>query len=121
MPQYLLLIYDNEAAWTDIPAPEQERLFGAYMALAHDLRDKGQLRGGEALERASTATCLRKQGGKIVHTDGPYAETKEQLGGFFLVEAKDLDEALAIAARIPSVDVKGTIEVRPIMPTPKSM
>ena len=117
--QYLLLIYGNEKKWTDMPQAEQERMFGAYMDFTKGIVKTGQYRGGEALQPTHSATTVRVQGGKTVKSDGPYAETKEQLGGYYLVEAKDLDEAIAIAARIPEVQVGGAIEVRPVMPTPK--
>ena len=82
------------------------------------IRKNGNYIAGEALQPVSTATTVRVKNGKTLTTDGPFAETREQLGGFYLVEAKDLDEAIDLAARIPSARV-GTIEVRPIMPTPR--
>ena len=117
--QYLLLIYDDEKAWARIPEAEQGQIFQQYMEFTAAIKKSGNLIGGEALQPVATATTVRKQGGKVVTTDGPFAETKEQLGGYYLIEAKDLDEATGIAARIPSVDHGGSIEVRPLMETPK--
>ena len=117
--QYLLLIYGNEKTWADMSQDDQMRAFGEYMDFTRGIKASGHYLGGEALQPISTATTVRKSAGKTLTTDGPFAETKEQLGGYFLVEAKDLDEATAIAARIPEVNYGGAIEVRPIMPTPK--
>ena len=117
--QYLLLIYGSEQKWASMPQKEQEAAFGQYMEFTKGIVKSGHYRGGEALQPTTTATTVRIQGGKTVKSDGPYAETKEQLGGYYLVEAKDLDEACAIAAKIPEVHLGGAIEVRPIMPTPK--
>jgi hypothetical protein len=112
--QYLLLIYDDEKLWADMPKEEGDKMFAEYMSFTGDIQKSGHHLGGEALQPVNTATCVRIRNGKQMVTDGPFAETKEQLGGYYLVEAKDLDEAIALAARIPSVRV-GTIEVRPIM------
>jgi hypothetical protein len=112
--QDLLLIYDDEKVWNDMPRDEADRMFAEYMSFSEDIKQSGHYLGGEALQPVNTATCVRVRNGKQLVTDGPFAETREQLGGYYLVEAKDLDEAIAMAARIPSVRV-GTIEVRPIM------
>jgi hypothetical protein len=88
------------------------------MAYTAQIQQSGNYIGGEALEPIASATTVRVKNGKTVTTDGPFAETREQLGGYFLVEAKDLDEAISLAARIPGAK-HGSIEVRPIMPTPK--
>jgi hypothetical protein len=112
--QYLLLIYDDEKLWADMPKEEGDKMLAEYMSFTGDIEKSGHFKGGEALQPVNTATCVRIRNGKQLVTDGPFAETKEQLGGYYLVEAKDLDEAIALAARIPSVRV-GTIEVRPIM------
>jgi hypothetical protein len=114
--KYLLLIYENEGAWATMPEEEQGQVFGEYMTYTQEIARSGNLVAGEALQPTATATSVRVQGGKTVTTDGPFAETREQLGGFYLVEAKDLDEAIGLAARIPGART-GTIEVRPIMPT----
>ena len=115
--KYLLLIYENEASWAGVSEAEQGKIFGEYMQYTNDIKKKGNYIGGEALQPVSTATTVKVKDGKTLTTDGPFAETREQLGGFYLVEAKDLDEAIALAARIPAART-GSIEVRPIMPTP---
>jgi hypothetical protein len=116
--QYLLLIYRKETDWSTRPESERNQIFQDYMSFAQSISASRNYVGGEALQPVATATTVRVKDGKTLTTDGPFAETKEQLGGYFLIEAKNLDEAIAIAARIP--DAKGgSIEVRPIMPTPK--
>ena len=117
--QYILLIYDEEKSWQKLPEAERGAIFQQYMEFTQGIVKSGHFRAGDALQPVSTATTVRVKDGKRVTTDGPFAETKEQLGGYYLIEAKDLDEAIAIAARIPSVRIGGAIEVRPIMPTPK--
>jgi hypothetical protein len=115
--KYLLLIYGTEASWASLSEAEQNKVFEEYMQYTKDIRKTGNYIGGEALQPVSTATTVRVKSGKTLTTDGPFAETREQLGGYYLVEAKDLDEAVALAARIPDAR-RGSIEVRPIMPTP---
>ena len=115
--KYLLLIYENEAAFAGMPEAEQGKIFEEYMSYTKGIKKGGQYISGEALEPISTATTVRVKNGKTVTTDGPFAETKEQLGGFYMVEAKNLDEAIQLAAGIPASRT-GSIEVRPIMPTP---
>jgi len=112
--EYLLLIYNSEADGKKMSAAEQGQVYQEYMAFTQDLDKSGKNKGGNALDGTSTATTVRVRNGKTVVTDGPFAETKEQLGGYYLVEAKDLDEAISIAARIPGSKY-GSIEVRPIM------
>lgn len=112
--QYLLLIYDDEKKWAAMAPAESGALFQEYNQFTDAIKKSGQFVAGEALKPVATATTVRIREGKTLTTDGPFAETKEQLGGFYLVEAKDLDEAIAIAARIPSAKV-GSIEVRPIL------
>lgn len=112
--QYLLLIYDAESQWNAIPEPDKQKIYQRYMDLRGDLQKNGQYIGGNQLQPIATATTVRVRNGKKAVTDGPFAETKEQLGGYFLVEAKDLDEAIAIAARVPGAEV-GSIEVRPVV------
>jgi hypothetical protein len=114
--QYLLLIYDAEKTWETMPEAERNKIFEEYMTFTNDIKASGHYRAGEALEPVHTATTLRVRDGKPAITDGPFAETREQLGGYYLVEAKDLDEAAKIAARIPGART-GSIEIRPIMPT----
>ena len=107
--QYLLLIYENEKRFsTGYDAGEM----GEYMAFGKEFA--GAIKGGNALQPTGTATTVRVRDGKLSTTDGPFAETKEQLGGYYLIEAADLDEATAIAARIPGARL-GSIEVRPII------
>ncbi len=109
--KYMLLIYSDEQAWTE---SEREHCFAESVQLTHELQAKGQYLGASPLHGVATATSVRIRGGKRLVTDGPFAETREQLGGYFLVDAKDLDEAIEIAARIPGAR-KGTVEVRPVL------
>jgi len=114
--QYLLLIYLDESRWERLDDPEQQRIYKQYRDLIGELTTAGKFLGGNELQPTSTATTVRVREGRKSLTDGPFAETKEQLGGYFLVEAKDLDDAMEIAARIPSATT-GSIEVRPVAPT----
>ncbi|HEY2735225.1 MAG TPA: YciI family protein, partial [Polyangiales bacterium] len=111
--QYILLIYGNEAEFMRQPKDEIGKMSQEYMKLTEELKKSGQYRAGDRLEHTGTATSVRVRDGKTVSTDGPFAETREQLGGYYIVDAKDLDEAVAIAARIPGARI-GSIEVRPI-------
>lgn len=112
--EYALLIYGNEADAAKMTQAEGQAMHQAYMEFTKWLDGSGKMKGGRPLERITTATTVRVRNGKTTTTDGPFAETKEHLGGFYLVEAKDLDEAIAIAARIPGAK-QGCIEVRPVM------
>ena len=112
--KYMLLIYGDEQGWQEFTPEQQAAEMQAYEDYGKWLTEQGWMRGGDALQASPTATQVRVRDGKTVTTDGPFAETKEQLGGFYLVEAKDLDEAIEIAARIPDVR-RGSIEVRPVM------
>ena len=112
--QYLLLIYHEEALWDAVPESEKQAIYGRYRALRQELMDAGKFKGGSQLQSTSAATVVRLRDGKTAITDGPFAETKEALGGYFLIEARDLDDALEIAARIPSA-ATGLIEVRPLV------
>jgi hypothetical protein len=116
--QYLLLIYENEKAAAGLSEAEQGKIFQEYMDYTNRIRKNGNYVAGEALQPVSTATTVRVKNGKTLTTDGPFAETREQLGGFYMVEAKDLDEAVALAAGIPASRT-GSVEVRPIMPIPR--
>jgi hypothetical protein len=107
--RYLILIYENEAT-----TPQDEAEFGKWMEYTERLKASGCYLGGEALQPTATATTVRRRDGKAMTTDGPFAETKEQLGGFYMVDCKDLDEALRWAADIPSAG-RGPVEVRPIV------
>ena len=111
--KYMMLIYDTEQAWGQLSESERQQAMGEYRKLSEDLKASGHYVSGSQLQPASTATSVRVRSGKRMLTDGPFAETREQLGGYYLVEAKDLDEALGIAERIPSSRF-GTVEVRPL-------
>jgi hypothetical protein len=111
--QYLLLIFASEKE--PIPEAEYPKMMADYGAFTKDIIASGHFKGGERLKSSDTASTVRVRGGKTLTTHGPFAETHEQLGGFYLVEAKDLDEAVGIAARIPGARY-GSIEVRPIAP-----
>ena len=115
--QYMLMCCIDEKAWTQLPDSEKHRIMQEYGALIQSLVTSGQFRGGGQLRSTSSATTVRMKGGKLALTDGPFAETKEQLGGYHLVECRNLDEALSIAARIPTLSAGGAIEVRPLEPT----
>jgi hypothetical protein len=110
----MLLIYTDGQCWTE---GEREKCVAESTQLAHDLHAKKQYLGAAPLQPVATATSVRVRDGKRLITDGPFAETREQLGGFFLIEAADLDEAIGIAARIPGAR-KGTVEVRPVLDLP---
>ncbi len=112
--QYLLLIYHSEADWAKRAVAEQEPIYGEYRQLREQLSEKGKYLGGSQLKPTGMATTVRVRDGKRVVTDGPFAETKEQLGGYFLIEASDLDEAIAVAGRIPAAR-EGSIEIRPLV------
>ncbi|MCU0647985.1 MAG: YciI family protein [Gemmatimonadaceae bacterium] len=112
--KYLCLIYDNEAVWTTMSPAEAEADMQQYFTFTDDIRRTGHYVAGEALQPVATATTLRERHGQLSMTDGPFAETKEQLGGFYLIEARDLNDAVQVARRIPAVRT-GSIEVRPIV------
>ena len=112
--QYLLLIYENEAIASEMSPEQKGAFYGSYMTYTKEIRASGHFQAGDALEPVSKATTVRVRDGKTLTTDGPFAETREQLGGYYLVEAADLDEAIKLAARIPSAQ-HGSIEVRPIL------
>jgi len=111
--KYLCLIYEDERVWQKMSKAEIDKVMSEYFAFTDGIRKSGHFGGGEALEPVHTATTVRVRGGKVSTTDGPFAETKEQLGGYYMVEAKDLNEAIQIAARIPGARL-GCVEVRPI-------
>ncbi len=112
--RYLCLIYENEKSWETMPQAESEGVMGEYFAFTEGIRSNGKLVSGEALQPTPTATTVRVRNGKISTTDGPFVETKEQLGGFYLIDAKDLNEAIQIAAKIPGARYGG-VEVRPVI------
>jgi hypothetical protein len=110
--RYVLLIYTNEQSDSQMSQQEQDAVNAAYLAFGNEFKDK--IKGGDALLPTSSATTVRVRDGKSLTTDGPFAETKEQLGGYYEVNCDNLDEAIQIAARIPGA-AHGSIEVRPIM------
>jgi hypothetical protein len=112
--RYLCLIYDDEKKIEQMSQKDSEAFMGDYFKFTEDIRKSGHYLAGEALQPVATATTVRLRNGKISTTDGPFAETKEQLGGFYMINAKDLNEAIQIAAKIPSSRI-GTIEVRPVV------
>jgi hypothetical protein len=114
--EYLLMIYDEEKAWTKMSDSERKKMHADFGTFTKQIGESGHLKGGNALQPTTSATTIRVRDGKTVATHGPFAETREQLGGYYLIEAKDLDEATAIAARIPSSKL-GSIEIRPVMDT----
>jgi hypothetical protein len=114
--KYMLLIYHDEPSWEAITETERQQVYLEYRKLREELTKRGQFVTGSQLQPIATATSVRVRDGKELVTDGPFAETHEQLGGYFLIEAANLDEATAIAARIPSART-GTIEVRPLVET----
>ncbi len=111
--KYLCLIYDEEKKFQSMPKSDFDALMGEYFAFTKDIRQSGHYLGGNDLQPVANATTVRVRNGKLSTTDGPFAETKEQLGGYYLIEAKDLNEAIQIASRIPSAKL-GCIEVRPV-------
>jgi hypothetical protein len=112
--QYLLTIYVDEAAFSEATPEEGMRMMAAYDALTAELKEAGIFLGGEGLQATSTATTVRVRDGEPLLTDGPFAETREQLAGFYLLDCADLDEAVRWAAKIPSA-TRGSIEVRPVI------
>ena len=111
--QYLLLIYQNETAPEMNEPAALEKMSGDYREFTQSILKSGHMRGGDALQRTSTATTVRVRNGKLLQTDGPFAETKEQLGGYYLIDVPDLDAALSWASRCPGARY-GSVEVRPI-------
>jgi hypothetical protein len=121
--KYLCLIYDDEAMLGAMSPGEGDAFTGEYHAFTSAVQASGQYVAGEALQPVHTATTVRIRNGRLATTDGPFAETREQLGGFYLIEARDLNEALQVAARIPSART-GSVEVRPVVdfgPPPDAM
>ncbi len=112
--KYLLLIYTDEQVWTD---SERQDCYEKSTQLAHDLKAEGQYLAANPLQPVAMASSVRVRDGKRLVTDGPFAETREQLGGYFLIDVPNLDEAISIAERIPSAS-KGTVEIRPIIEIP---
>ena len=115
--RYALLIYSDESAADDVSPEEQEAVFNAYYEYDQEVRGTGVWNAGEALQPTPTATTVRVQAGETLTSDGPFAETKEQLGGFYILDCKDLDEAIEYAAKLPGA-AYGSVEVRPVMEIP---
>ena len=109
----MLLIYSNEADFNRRAAEENGKIYQEYMKFTEDIQKSGHFKLGDRLESVTTATTVRVRDGKPLTTDGPFAETREQLGGYYIIEAKDLDEAVGIATKLPGTRV-GSVEVRPI-------
>ena len=112
--KYLCLIYDDESTWATMPKEQADAMMGEYFAFTEGIRQSGHYVAGDALQPTVTATTVRVRNGKISTTDGPFAETKEQLGGYYLIEARDLNDAIQVASRIPSARI-GSVEVRPVV------
>ena len=112
--KYMLLIYHEEQGWTNITENDRQNIYAEYRQLIEELKSDGKYLFGDQLQPTTTAQSVRVRNGEQLVTDGPFAETREQVGGFFMVEAETFDEANAIAARIPSART-GTIEVRPVV------
>ncbi|WP_374686022.1 YciI family protein [Promineifilum sp.] len=112
--QYMLLIYVDPATYEGVTEAENEAEMAEYFALGPSLRERGIQLSGEALQPVTTATTVRVRDGKTLTTDGPFAETKEHLGGFYLVDCANLDEAIDVAKRIPDVR-RGSVEIRPVV------
>lgn len=118
--KYMLLIYHDEQAWNRRTEAERQKIYREYRQLIQQLQSRGQYLVGDQLQPTMTASTLRVRNSKQLVTDGPFAETREQLGGFFMIVANDLDEATSIAARIPSARM-GAIEIRPVVVAAESM
>ena len=116
--KYVLLIYDEERNWTTLSPDERAAIGREYLACTERMIASGHHRAGEGLEATTTATTVRVRGGALQTTDGPCAETREQLGGFYLVDAPNLDEAIALASRVPAART-GAVEIRPVMHLPR--
>jgi len=112
--KYALLIYESEKIWASLSKEEQGQIYNEYMTLTEEFAKSGKMKGCEPLDPTSTATTIRVRNGKVSTQDGPFAETKEQLGGIYVIDARDLDEAIAWAAKIPGART-GSIEIRPVM------
>jgi hypothetical protein len=115
--KYLCLIYTDESMLTRLSQSEEQQMMAEYRAFGDSVHASGQLVGGHRLHPSHAASTVRVRDGKLSTTDGPYAETKEQLGGYYMIEARDLNEAIQVASRIPGARV-GSVEVRPIVEMP---
>jgi hypothetical protein len=113
--KYMLLLYGDESRWADMSPEDAQEDVKAWTEFGRQLTESGAFVAGEGLEPTTAATTVRIKDGEAVHTDGPFAETREQLGGFYLLECPDLDAALAWAAKVPDLGEAGSVEVRPVM------
>ncbi len=113
--RYLLTLYRDESLLTDASPEESQRRMDEYTALSREWLDKGLMLSGEGLDPSSTATTVRVRDGEKLITDGPFVESKEQLGGFYVVDCGEIDEAIELAARIPTARLGGAVEVRPVV------
>jgi hypothetical protein len=113
--KYLLLLYGDENRWTEMTPEQSAQDMERWSAFGQELEASGAFLAGEGLAPTTAATTVRIKGGEVLHTDGPFAETREQLGGFYLLECPDLDGALAWAAKVPDLGESGSVEVRPVM------
>ena len=118
--QYMLLIYSPPGAWSDIPPEQQKEIYEAYGTFSMELEASGKMVSGDALQDTSTATSIRVRDGETLMTDGPFAETKEVLGGYYLIDVDTLDEALEWGAKLPG-SWDGTVEVRPVVTNYETM
>jgi hypothetical protein len=118
--KYLCLIYSDETAWPKMPKAEADKWMSEYMEFGASIKASGQYIAGHRLAPTTTATTVRVRNGKLSTTDGPFAETKEQLGGFYMIEARDLNDAIQVAARIPGAR-HGSVEVRPLADVPATV
>ncbi len=118
MPKYMLLIYGSEAGMANVTPEQLQKEYEAYAAYTNDIKERGAWVAGEGLDRTSTATTVRVKDGETVTSDGPFAETKEQLGGFYEIEVGNLDDAIKAASMVPGARY-GSIEVRPVMEYPE--
>jgi hypothetical protein len=112
--KYLLTIYTDESGFADVTPDDVRQVMAAYEAFGREVTEAGAMLGGEGLQPSSTATTVQVRDGETITSDGPYADTREQLGGYYLLDCRDLDEAIRWAAKIPGAQ-NGTIEVRPVM------
>jgi len=116
--EYMILIYGDESAFGNIGEAQLKAMYAEYGTYTQELMKAGAMRAGSALKPASTATTVRLRGGKVLSTDGPFAETKEQLGGYYLIDVENLDQAVKWAGKCPGAKT-GSVEVRPLVPMNK--
>ena len=117
--EYIVLIYGDEKKWINLPPNEMDKMYAAYMSYSKALVDAGVMRAGSELKPVATATTVRVRNGKVTTVDGPFAETKEQLGGYYIIDVPNLEKALEWAGKCPGAR-DGSIEVRPLAPSPQS-